>query len=309
VQDQRSWDVSSGPGITALGLAAARAVESSTPDRLIEDPFAVAFVDAADVALPMLLQWPEPGTAVSEQQALHLHGSRYIGLRSRFYDDYLLGASREGVRQVVVLGAGLDTRAYRLAWPPDAVIFEVDQPGVLEFKERVLTERAAQPNCARTSVDVDLRDNWAGGLVAGGFDPAATTAWLAEGLLAYLPRDAEDRLLNQIDDVSARGSRLALDRIVGALGGDDGARLRELSERSGIDMQQLVNTETRNDIARWLTEHAWSVDERPTEDLARRYRRDLGNPFLGRFETEVVAGKGAEPPWLDTVFLTARRST
>jgi methyltransferase (TIGR00027 family) len=140
----RSWEIASGPGITALGLAAARAVESGTDDRLIDDPFAAAFVDAADTELPMLTEWPKAGTAVSDQHALHLHGSRYTGLRSRFYDDWLVAASSEGVRQIVILGAGLDARAYRISWPPGTVVLEVDQPGVLAFKESVLTELGAR---------------------------------------------------------------------------------------------------------------------------------------------------------------------
>jgi methyltransferase (TIGR00027 family) len=308
LESQKSWDVSSGPGITALGLAAARAVESSTPDRLIEDPFAAAFVDAAEVSLPMLVTWPEADSTVSAQHALHLHGSRFIGLRSRFYDDFVLGVSRDGVRQVVVLGAGLDARAYRLPWPPDARVFEVDQPGVLDFKGKVLSGSNAHPRCDRTPVGVDLRDDWPAALMAGGFDQTAATAWLAEGLVAYLPADAEERLLHDVNGLSAPGSQLALDRIVGSFADDGGARLRELSERSGIDMQQLINTETGTDIPGWLTEHGWTVDERPTEALADRYARDLGNPFLGQFETEIATGKGStEPPWLNTVFLTALR--
>jgi methyltransferase (TIGR00027 family) len=111
------WDVTSGIGLTALGAAAGRAIESSRPDRLIEDPFAAAFIDAARSPIPMAVRWPGEGEVVSEADALLVHGSHYIGLRSRFFDDYLSTACAGGLRQVVVLGAGLDTRAFRIGWP------------------------------------------------------------------------------------------------------------------------------------------------------------------------------------------------
>ncbi len=126
------WDVSDGPGVTALGLAAARAVETSRADRLIEDPFARPLFEAAGMDLPMLVQWPDPASPVSDSHALHLHGSRYIGLRTRFYDAAIAGAARAA--QGVLLGAGLDTRAFRLDLSDSFRLFELDQLGVLEYK-------------------------------------------------------------------------------------------------------------------------------------------------------------------------------
>src|SRR3954447_18888713 len=124
------WDVVSGPGLTALGLAASRLVESGRPDRLIDDPLGRAFLDAVDSPVPFPTRWPAEEEPVSDQQALHLHGSRYIGLRTRIYDDEVLAAADAGIRQVVLLAAGLDTRALRLTWPPEAHVFEVDQTAV-----------------------------------------------------------------------------------------------------------------------------------------------------------------------------------
>lgn len=295
-------DIGDGPGITALGLACARAVETSAPDHLIEDPYALRFVAAGDRALPMLTSWPEPGSPVTGPQALHLHGSRYIGLRSRFYDDWLREAAESGVRQAVVLGCGLDARAYRLAWPEGFGLFEVDQAGVLDFKAAALAGRDAEARCRRVPVAADLRDDWTNVLLDAGFDPAARTAWLAEGLLAYLPAQAETQLFERIDALSAPGSRLALDRILGDLAQGGAARLKQLSERSGMRMDEMVSTDRRTDAMAWFAGHAWKAQQDSVTALAVRYGRDLGAPFGAGAGDE----DGAEPPWLDTVFITAR---
>lgn len=310
-----TWDVGSGPGITALGLACARAVEGTTPDRLIQDPYAPWFVEAAGVALPMLTHWPEPGTPVTEQQALHLHGSRYIGLRSRFYDDWLREAADAGVRQAVLLGSGLDTRAFRLDWPTGFRIFELDQAGVLDFKTAVLAARGAEAGCGHVPVGADLREQWPELLLGAGFDPSAATAWLAEGLLAYLPAQAESELFERIDALCAPGSRVAFDRILGDLGRPGDARLRQLSERSGVAMDTLVNTEQRADTLVWLDGRGWKVEERSATVLAERYGRDLRDPFgqakPGTGPDQASASEAVartEPPWLETAFVTARRA-
>lgn len=297
-----SWDVSQGPGITALGLASARAVETSAPDRLIEDPYALWFVDASPLQLPMLTRWPEPGSPVTGQQALHLHGSRYIGLRTRFYDDWLRGAADAGVRQAVLLGSGLDTRAFRIDWPAGFRLFEADQPGVLGFKIKGLSEGGAEATCLHTPVGVDLRDDWTKVLLDAGFTPGEPTAWLAEGLLAYLPAQAETELFERIDALSAPGSRVAFDRILGDLAAGDGARLKQLSERSGVAMDTMVNTQQRGDARQWFADHDWTAEQERVSALAERYARDLADPFAD------PEARGTEPPWLDTAFITAQRT-
>jgi methyltransferase (TIGR00027 family) len=234
---------------------------------------------------------------VSDTEKLHLHGSRYIGLRTRYYDDALSEAAGAGTRQTVLLGAGLDTRALRLDLPSDLVLFELDQAGVLDYKLAVL---AATPRCRRELVGVDLREDWPAALAAHGHDPARATAWIAEGLLAYLPPDAQAALLARIDELSAAGSRLALDRIVGDPAQD--GRLQALAERSGIRMDRLMAGGPEQDIAGALRERGWAVEEEPVAAVAERYGRDLADPFAGP-----AAAPAAEPPWLDTVFLAARR--
>jgi methyltransferase (TIGR00027 family) len=295
-----AWDVSSGPGITALGLAAARSVESGRPDRLIEDPFARALFDAAGVDLPMLVDWPATGTPISDTEALHLHGSRYIGLRTRFYDDALMVAASNGVAQGVLLGAGLDTRAFRLSPPAGFRLFELDQPDVLGFKDATLAAQGAEPRCVRSAIGLDLRGDWPAALKAGGFERSRPAVWIAEGLVPYLAPGAQSGLLSRIHELAAPGSVLALDRISGDP--TAGNRLRDLSERSRIDMQSLLARGEGSDLGALLRTKGWEADEEPTTALADRYGRDLSDPFA----TAAENSPAPEPPWLDTVFLSAR---
>ncbi len=295
-----TWDVGSGPGITALGLAAARSVESGRADRLIDDPFARLLFEAAGADLPMLVDWPEPGASVSDAEALHLHGSRYIGLRTRFYDGALQAAVRDGVTQGVLLGAGLDTRAFRLDLAADFQLFELDQQDVLEFKDATLASLGAEPRCARTTIGIDLRDDWPTALQAGGFEPVRSTVWVAEGLLPYLAPGARSELCHNINGLSAPASVLAFDRIAGDP--RSGHRLHELSERSGIDMQSLITEGEGEDLAALLRAHGWRADEWPSAALADQYGRDLTDPFADGSRRSPAA----EPPWLNTMFLSAR---
>ena len=156
----------------------------------------------------------------------------YQGVRSRFFDEALLGA---GTRQVVLLAAGLDARALRLGWPSGTTVFEVDQPRVLGFKDEVIDSVGGTPTARRVTVPVDLRHDWPAALTAAGFDPRLPTAWLAEGLLPYLPADAERLLFERVHALSAPGSRIAVEHI-GGIGDRIAADpyLRSLSELSLI---------------------------------------------------------------------------
>jgi methyltransferase (TIGR00027 family) len=180
-----------------------RARESRRPDRLFDDPLAQAFVDALPAAVPTGRDRSGPVSAVGA--AFYTH----VVQRTRFFDDYLLDATGGGCRQVVLLAAGLDTRAFRLAWPADVRLFEVDLPDVLAVKDIVLAAEAARPRCARTTVPADLREDWRGALTAAGFEAAAPTAWLTEGLLLYLSAEEVTSLLTTISALSAPGSRFA----------------------------------------------------------------------------------------------------
>ncbi|HEX5117648.1 MAG TPA: SAM-dependent methyltransferase [Pseudonocardiaceae bacterium] len=310
-QHQRA-NVTSGVGLTAITAAAARAVESSRPDRLLDDPLATAFVAAANTATPLPVRWPDRDAALSDREILLLHGSGYVGLRTRFGDDELRHACLTGAGQVVVLAAGLDTRAFRIDWPEGVRLFEIDLPSMLEFKDEVLREQGAVARCARTAVAVDLREDWTSALADAGFDAGSPSVWLAEGLLQYLSAGAERALFERIHDLSAPGSHLVVERtvnIAALVEGDNGQRLREISERTGIAMDQLLDTEARPDPAAWLAERGWTVTEHPVATIAQRYGRDLRNPGLPRPSRSPTAAPGSRPAAArgGLSFLCARR--
>lgn len=268
----------------------------------MEDPFARTLFEGARVELPMRLDWPTPSDSITAAEALHLHGSRYIGLRTRFYDDALLAAAEAGLTQAVLLGAGLDTRAFRLDLAPEFHAFELDQEALLHYKTATLAQCGAHPRCRRSTIGIDLRDDWPAGLRQTDFDPQQATIWIAEGLLPYLPPSAQSELIEAIESLSATGSVLALDRITGDP--TSAGRLRDLTERSGLDMESLFEGGDSSDLAAVLEAEGWKTLEESTTTVARRYGRDLGNPF----SATGVASPAGEPPWLDTLFLTATRA-
>ncbi|GAA4807731.1 class I SAM-dependent methyltransferase [Actinomycetospora chlora] len=282
-EDDDQWGITESVGVTALGVASGRAMETLRPDGLVDDPYAEAFVDAAadEIRLPAR---PEDARALAaEQEATEAdwqEQSAYIGVRSRFFDDALTAATTDGVRQVVLLAAGLDTRAQRLDWPAGTTVYEVDQHGVLDFKDGVLAEQdatAAAPGAERVVVRVDLRHDWPAALRDAGFDPQVPTAWLAEGLLPYLPAQAEIDLFDRVTELSAPGSHLAVEHfgdIVAHLGGAD-SRLASLSRRFGIDVRELFFADDRPDAADRLGELGWSVSGRTASELAGSYGRPL----------------------------------
>ncbi|MFF5636112.1 SAM-dependent methyltransferase [Streptomyces sp. NPDC012825] len=258
--------VTAGVGRTALLVAAARAVETHRPDALARDPFAAAFVRAA----PDAAGWPLHPDEVPGGASDPLWGrlGRYFGLRTRVLDDHLLASARAGVRQVVLLGAGLDSRAFRLDWPAGTVVHEIDSADVLAFKQSVLDDTGAEPVAERRPRAADLRHDWTEALFGSGdgsgsgFGPAAPTAWLAEGLLLYLPAEAERRLIDDVDRLSAAGSTLAYEikevtaespRVRG------GPVYTSARERTGIDLPGLFAAGPRPDSAGTLAGRGWRV--------------------------------------------------
>lgn len=275
----QQWDILSGPGITALGVAAARALESDRPDRLINDPYASAFLAAVPLPVPTPLRWPRDGAVESELMAYLVDASNYMGVRSRFFDDFLLDAGRAGCSQLVILAAGLDTRAFRLDWPAGIRLYELDQPAVLEFKDRVLAQEGARVRCVRQTIGIDLRADWPSALLAAGFDPGAPTGWLAEGLLPYLPAAAEQQLFATVDTLSAPGSRLAVEYstdLAGLVRDHEVAVIREV----GVHMTELLHSDPRPSPEPWLTGRGWSVRDELATQVAHRYRRDLTRPAV-----------------------------
>ncbi|HEV7852641.1 MAG TPA: class I SAM-dependent methyltransferase [Mycobacterium sp.] len=280
-----SWEITESVGATALGVAAARAVETARDDALIRDEFAYLLVATAGPQWAQMASSDPEWIAEDEEfRALHEMSRDYQAVRTHYFDDFFHAAMRAGIRQVVILAAGLDSRAYRLQWPAGTTVFEIDQPKVLEYKTSTLDAHGAQPRARRVPVAVDLRNDWPAALADAGFDAAAPTAWLAEGLLPYLPAEAQDRLFQLVTAHSAAGSRIAVEAFSMDLTAqadhqriarrERSARMRELS---GIDID--VDTLTyadgnRADAAGWLADHGWRVDAVPSEVEMTR----LGRP-------------------------------
>ena len=259
---------------TALAVAAGRAVETSRADALVADPFASALVVAARSHLDLPTVWPaEPAEAPPLQQPLLL-ASIYIGMRTRFIDDFLQSAP--AATQTVVLGAGLDTRAFRLPWPAGARVFEIDSANVLEFKAHVLSRLSAEPRCELIPLPADLSLPWREGLLAAGFDPARPTTWVLEGLLPYLDAAAQGAVLEEVAALSAQGSRAVIERAV-ALPKTEGieAKLREFSEQTGLPMSELLARADPPDPAELLDAAGWRCTGHTVEELCSMYGRVL----------------------------------
>ena len=283
--DNDTWDLASSVGATATAVAASRAVASQGPDALLDDPFAEPLVRA--VGLDTFVKIID-GESFNEDDPLMNRRtmSEQIAVRTRFFDDFFTAASESGIRQAVILAAGLDTRGYRLAWPAGAVVFEVDQPQVIAFKTATLDNIGAVPTATLTTVSIDLRDDWPTALREAGLDPTQPTAWIAEGLLVYLPPDAQDRLFDNITALSAPGSRLATEHMDLTSMPDDWAeKLDERSRWAGSDisLSELFYSGDRNVAGEYLSAHGWQVTIRSTADAFTANGFELPDDELTRF--------------------------
>jgi methyltransferase (TIGR00027 family) len=283
--DDDTWDLASSVGATATLVAAARAVASRGDDAVIDDPFAEPLVRAVGVDFFTRFangELPPERLAIGDSPDGMRRLVDGMAARTRFFDDFLSAATHgdggPGVRQVVILASGLDARAHRLDWPAATVLFEIDQPEVLAFKSRALADLGAHPRVDLRRVTVDLRDDWPAALRAAGFDPAAPTAWIAEGLLGYLPPDAQDRLLDLVGGLSAPGSRFAVEGVPSHAEDDEEVRERmkaSAQQWSGhgydIDFSDLVYLGERADVAEYLTQRGWTTTSAGANDLLVRY--------------------------------------
>ncbi len=287
--DDDSWDITESVGATALGVAAARAAETESENPLIEDPFARVFLEAAGdgmwsvfakSSLPAELTEADPDLSTRMRVMVD-----FMASRTAFFDTFFLDAANAGVRQVVILAAGLDSRAWRLPWPDGTTVYELDQPKVLEFKSSTLRQHGVRPRSDQVNVPVDLRQDWPKALREAGFDPSTPTAWSAEGLLRFLPSRAQDLLFDRIDALSPVGSWLSVNAPGGdALDPDRLEREREQWRRVRAVAARLLNTEMpdvedlwyaeeRTDVAEWLREHGWQVSDETGGELMARYGR------------------------------------
>ena len=282
--ESADWDVTSGAGFMALAVAAARAVESRRASPLLLDPYAEAFVLAAALPSPVPTT---PEAAAADQSFPWDMVNSYVAVRSKFIDEFFAaavrdgasdGASDAGIRQVVILAAGLDTRAFRLEWPDGVTVYEVDAPLVLSFKEKVLGETGARPRSVRKIVASDLREDWSAALGGAGFDPSLPTAWLAEGLLIYLPDDAKASVVAVVAELSAPGSTAAFDHIISPTGDmAANAAFREAARRTDfdIDVDTVWSAGREYDPVDWLRAGGWSVGVSPIAAVAEGYGRPL----------------------------------
>lgn len=276
--DDDDWDITEGVGATALGVAWSRSEEAASDCPLFTDPYAQMFVDAA-----MERGWQLPPQYMIER--IRSIGG-YAASRTKWFDEFFIAAGANGIDQAVILAAGLDARGWRLPWVEGTVLYEIDQPRVLEFKARTLAQHDATPSVGRyVAVPVDLRQDWPKALRDAGFDPAVPTAWAAEGLLPYLPAAGQDLLFERITELSAPGSRVGVesfgsgffDREYLASRQEQMRRLREEAGEDAhenvFDPQDLWYIEDRTDVADWLTEHNWEVSAIEARDLMDRYGR------------------------------------
>jgi methyltransferase (TIGR00027 family) len=275
-----NWDITTSVGSTALFVATARALEAQKPDPLAVDPFAEVFCRAVGGNSADVLDGKDPEHPLKTAD-FGQHFVNFQGARTRYFDGYFRRAADAGVRQVVILAAGLDSRAYRLPWPGGTTIFELDRPQVLDFKREVLAEQGAEPNAERREVAVDLREDWPQALRDSGFDAAKPSAWIAEGLLIYLPATAQDQLFTGIDALAGPGSRVAV---------EDGAPMprdefaaaveEERAARAAGDQRlffQLVYNEQHAPAEQWFGERGWTAVATPLAD----YLRQVGRPVPG----------------------------
>ncbi|HEX3546202.1 MAG TPA: class I SAM-dependent methyltransferase [Mycobacterium sp.] len=276
--DDDSWDVASSVGATATMVAAARALATKEPNPLIEDPFAAPLVLA--VGIDFFTKLADGEIALTDDTgSTATVMTTVMAVRTKFFDDFFVDAIKAGVRQAVILASGLDSRPYRLPWPDGTVVYEIDQPKVIEFKTATMADIGATPTAERRTVAIDLRDDWPAALRRSGFDDSQPTAWSAEGLLAYLPPDAQDRLFDNITALSAPGSRLATEfhPDAGASIGERAAAMRAQWQQHGFDLNlaDLFYKGDRNHVVDYLTGHGWHVTARPRPELFSDYGKNF----------------------------------
>ncbi|BDB41801.1 MULTISPECIES: class I SAM-dependent methyltransferase [Mycobacterium] len=289
-----TWDLATSVGATATLVAAARAIATKSDHAVINDQFAEPLVRA--VGVDFFTRWvtgelraDDVDDDESSWKLAHMPDA--MAARTRFFDSFFQKAAQAGIRQAVILASGLDARAYRLEWPADTKVFEIDQPEVIEFKTVTLAGLGATPTADLRTVAIDLRQDWPTALRRAGLDTERPTAWIAEGLLGYLPPEAQDQLMDNITSLSAPGSRLALEAIP-RRPQRDAEQAREMMRRS---------------TAKWR-EHGFDLDwgelgfEGERKDVAD-YLETLGWRSEGTEMSQLLAdsGLGVVPPTHDSV--------
>jgi methyltransferase (TIGR00027 family) len=234
-------------GTTALSVAACRATESTRIDAWFHDELA-QHVLAAAIAPPAVSRGLE----------------RWVAVRTRFLDELVVDAVAQGIRQVVIVGAGLDARAYRLALPRDLTVFEIDHAEVLVLKQQLVDELELMSECRRRVVVADLvTDDWLQPLTDTGWDPSQPTVWVAEGLLVYLNHDERTQLLRQLSSASDIGS------VLGAT----------LSTRTDNLAHPLWHPAAAADPVDWLAGCGWRATIQTMAEASAAFGRPIPPPF------------------------------
>jgi methyltransferase (TIGR00027 family) len=303
--DGDSWDIATSVGATAVMVALARAQETASDDPLIRDEFAEVLVSTPELdgVRAEIASWGAPdgdddpeGAAIAAQQMID-----YQAVRTHFFDEFFASAAAAGIRQHVILAAGLDSRAYRLSWPAGSVVYEIDLPKVLEYKVATLASHGAEPVTTRRDVPVDLREDWPKALRDKGFDGSAPTTWLAEGLLPFLPAQAQESMFTAIDELSVPGSRISLEAFGFAEFDRDEIQERWEKRRAALaargedssfsPLDLWYDDADRPDSAAWFAEHSWKTTSTESPVETRR---------LGRGPQS-----GQDGPAFSTTFVTA----
>jgi methyltransferase (TIGR00027 family) len=272
-----TWDIKTSVGATALFVAAARALEAQKAQPAAIDPYAEVFCRAVGGEWADLLDGRAPHHPLRSEFGEHF--INFQGVRTRYFDTYFEAAAAVGVRQIVIVAAGLDSRAYRLPWPAGTVVFELDQPQVLEFKRGALAARGDAPTAERREVPVDLRNDWPQALHNSGFDPSRPSAWIAEGLLIYLPATAQHQLFAGIDSLAASGSHLAVEEAV-PLDADafEAKREEELAGGNDRTFFTLVYNEQHAPAHEWFGSRGWRAVATPLPYQLRSLGRPVPDP-------------------------------
>lgn len=304
--DDDTWDIQTGVGSTAAIVAALRAAEANSPNSLVRDEFAELLISAPELegTRASIAAW----AASSEHQADSDYRRlvNYHAVRTHYFDRFCAESSAAGVEQIVILAAGLDSRAYRLAWPPGTAVYEIDMPGVLEYKSATLACHGAAPTAVRREVGVDLRKDWPAALRSKGFDSAVPTAWLIEGLLPFLSARAQHDMFARLDGLSAPASRLAAEDFVGAVGfqqaveqqramdaGDD-----RLGKDGSLDPGDVWHDDVNSNCADWFRSHSWSTTSLDSREEAERLGRPARSvlrgqsPMFANFIAAIKPGAG-----------------
>jgi methyltransferase (TIGR00027 family) len=283
-----SWDIVTGVGATALAVASMRAIEARKPEPIARDDYAQHFVAATAQQAPIFTEMlNDPAIAAEADVAVF---SSYVGARTRYFDDFFTQAGAAGIRQAVILAAGLDVRGYRRGWVPGTSLYELDLPKVLEFKTDVLAEHGVAATTSVHALPVDLRDDWPTVLTAAGFDPAQPSAWLAEGLLPFLPGAAQDLLFQRVAELSAPGSRFAVEDF--APPGAGASQMGDAMAEGGTlhrmfasftdgsaDPSSLSFGDERADTVTWLQQRGWTVSPTTAGELLAAYGRAGDDDF------------------------------